>query len=98
MRDAPRSKVELLTLRFADAPSFFVVASGRGVCDQLRASGRSTAVVEYDVHGRLGELRGYSLRSIDGKPYRDEDPGVGMSGEECDGGPRQRHPLEDSLR
>ena len=94
----PPSGVELLTLRYVADPSYYDVASGRGVCDELRASGKPTAAVVYDVWGAPGRLRGYNIQQINGKPFHELDPGVAHSGQQAVSGRQSRHPLEAALR
>ncbi|MBS1857257.1 MAG: hypothetical protein JST11_17950 [Acidobacteria bacterium] len=93
----PPSGVELLTLRYPEDPAYFDVASGRGICAELRAAGRKTATVVYVVWGPPGELQGYRIEKIDGKPFHELDPGVAHSGYQ---GARagRIHPLQRALQ
>jgi hypothetical protein len=78
-------------LRFVEDPSYEEVVSGRGLCDQLRASGKRAVVVEYDTWGNsFRGLIGYREVSVDGKPILDVG-GWGSSGAHGRVGP---HPLE----
>jgi hypothetical protein len=77
--------------RFVEDPSYEEVASGRGLCDQLRASGKRVVVVEYETWGNsFRGLIGYREASVDGKPIVDVG-GWGSSGAHGRVGP---HPLE----
>ena len=37
--------------RYVENPEYYDLASGRGLCQQLQASGKSTAELTYDVWG-----------------------------------------------
>jgi hypothetical protein len=70
---------------------------GRGLCEQLGRSGRSTASVVYDAWGSpLQRLHGYRIESINGQPLQYAG-GLGRSGREGmgKGGP---HPLAKALQ
>jgi hypothetical protein len=77
--------------RFVEDPRFEDVVSGRGLCDQLRRSGKSVASVEFEAWGnsRRG-LQGYRETAVDGKPIIDVG-GWTSSGASGRTGP---HPLE----
>jgi hypothetical protein len=77
--------------RFVEDPRFEDVVSGRGLCDQLRRSGKSVVAVEFEAWGnsRRG-LHGYREIAVDGKPIIDVG-GWTSSGASGRTGP---HPLE----
>jgi hypothetical protein len=77
--------------RFVEDPRFEDVVSGRGLCDQLRRSGKSVVAVEFEAWGnsRRG-LQGYREITVDGNPIIYVG-GWGSSGASGRTGP---HPLE----
>ena len=87
---------EPVIFRYPEAPGFFDMASGRSLCQQLRASGRSTAKVTYDVWGSsfMG-LHGYRIELVNGQRLQDigGPAGSGYHGE-GNSGP---HPLTKVL-
>jgi hypothetical protein len=97
--DSQHRVAELLSFRYPEDPSYYDVASGRGICEELRAAGRKTAHVIYRVWGNsfTGKLHGYQIESINGQPFRDIDAGIGHSGRDGIGNSR-RHPLESALK
>jgi hypothetical protein len=77
--------------RFVEDPRFEEVVSGKGLCDQLRISGKRVVAVEYETWGSSYRgLIGFREVSVDGKPIVDVG-GWGSSGAHGQGGP---HPLE----
>jgi hypothetical protein len=69
-RDYP--KAQPVRFRFIEDPRFEDVVSGKGLCDQLKASGKKVVVVEFDTWGdSVQGLIGYRYVSIDGKPIID---------------------------
>jgi hypothetical protein len=55
--------------KFVEDPSYEDEVSGKGLCDQLRTSGKRTVMVEYDTWGNSYRgLIGYREVSVDGKP------------------------------
>ena len=96
-QDPQYPTAEPVMFRYVENPGFFDVASGRGLCEQLRTSGKSTATVTYDVWGSpFHRLHGYSITSINGQPLRNAG-GPGRSGYHGVGnsGP---HPLAKALQ
>ena len=77
--------------RFVVDPHYEDVVSGRGLCDQLRRSGKKQVAVEIEAWGdaALG-LRGYRELSVDGVPIVDVG-GWSSSGATNPTGP---HPLD----
>jgi hypothetical protein len=85
-----------VTFRYIDDPDYHDVSSGRGLCEQLRASGKKTAEVMYDVWGNAWQgMRGYRIESVDGQPLPDFG-GPAWSGHEGIG--NRPHPLERALK
>lgn len=77
--------------RFIEDPSYEEVVSGKGLCDQLKASGKRVVVVQYDTWGNsFRGLIGYREVSVDSKPIVDVG-GWSSSGAHERVGP---HPLE----
>jgi hypothetical protein len=77
--------------RFVEDPHFEDVVSGRGLCDQLRSSGKTVVAVEIEAWGNSHRgLVGYREISVDSKPIVDIG-GWGSSGATGVTGP---HPLE----
>lgn len=76
--------------RYVEDPHYEEVASGRGLCDQLKSSGKRVVVVEFEAWGNSSSgLRGFHEISVDGKPLVDVG-GWGSSGSTDAVGP---HPL-----
>ena len=77
--------------RFIEDPSYEEVVSGKGLCDQLKASGKRVVVVQYDTWGNsFRGLIGYREVSVDSRPIVDVG-GWSSSGAHERVGP---HPLE----
>jgi hypothetical protein len=78
-------------LTFVEDPHFEDIVSGRGLCDQLRTSGKVVVAVEFEAWGNTREgLEGYRELSVDGRPIVDIG-GWTSSGASGRSGP---HPLE----
>ncbi len=76
--------------RYVADPHYEEVVSGRGLCDQLKDSGKKVVVVEYEAWGDYFHgLVGYREISVDGKAIVDVG-GWGSSGANTTVGP---HPL-----
>jgi hypothetical protein len=96
-RDPGYPDAEPVMFRYAEDPEYFDLKSGRGLCQQLRSSGKSTVAVTYDVWGSSSRgLHGYRIELINGLPLRDIG-GPARSGYHGpgNGGP---HPLTKALR
>jgi hypothetical protein len=96
-RDPRYPEAEPVVFRYPEAPGFYDLASGRGLCEQLRASGRSTVKVAYEAWGSLFQpLHGYRIESVEGRPLRDIGGPArsGYSGQ----GHSDPHPLTKALR
>jgi preprotein translocase subunit SecG len=78
--------------RYLENPQYEEVASGKGLCDELKGSGRNVVLVEFAVWGNSFQgLRGFREVSVDGKPIINVG-GSGYSGAYgSDIGP---HPLQ----
>jgi len=77
--------------RFVEDPQFEEVVSGRGLCDQLKASGKKIVAVEYETWGDSSSgLIGFREIAVDGQPIVTVG-GWGSSGSHIQGG---QHPLE----
>ena len=71
-RDVRYPEAGPVMFRYIEDPRYFDVASGRGLCGQLRASGRNTARVTYEVWGTASRgLHGYRMELINGLPLQD---------------------------
>jgi hypothetical protein len=71
-RDPGYPDAEPVMFRYTENPAFYDLASGRGLCLQLRASGKSTADVTYEVWGTPSRgLHGYRMELINGRPLQD---------------------------
>ena len=70
MRDYPQAQP--VRFRFVEDPRVEDVISGKGLCDQLKASGKKVVVMEFDTWGNsLHGLIGYREVSVDGKAIID---------------------------
>ena len=77
--------------RFVEGPQYEEVVSGRGLCDQLKATGKEPVMVEFEAWGtRQRGLIGYREIAVDGNPIIDAG-GWGSSG--STGNPTGAHPL-----
>jgi hypothetical protein len=94
-RDPGYPDAEPVMFRYAEDPAYFDVASGSGLCQQLRSSGKSTVRVTYDVWGSSLGLHGYRIDLINGQPL--QDIGAGRSGYHGTGNPGP-HPLAKALQ
>jgi hypothetical protein len=94
MPDAPDAQT--VRLRFVEAPEFEEEVSGRGLCDKLKASGKTTVLVGYDTFGNSFDgLVGFNEQTVDGERIADVG-GWGSSGSHS---MRTRpHPLEKLYR
>jgi hypothetical protein len=71
-RDPAYPDAEPVMFRYAEDPGYFDLASGRGLCQQLRSSGKGTVKVTYDAWGSLFRgLHGYRIELINGQPLQD---------------------------
>ena len=96
-RDLQYPDAEPVMFRYVEDPEYFDVASGRGLCQQLRTSGKSTARITYDAWGSSFQpLHGYRIELINGQPLQDIG-GPARSGRRGmgNGGP---HPLSRALQ
>ena len=96
-RDARYPEAEPVMFRYMENPEYYDLKSGRGLCQQLRASGKSTAEVTYDVWGTASRgLHGYRIELINGLPLQDiGGPGESGYGGMGNSGP---HPLASALQ
>ena len=87
---------EPVIFRYPEAPGFFDLASGRGLCQQLQSAGKNTAKVTYEVWGTSRGLHGYRIDLVNGQPLQDigGPAGSGWQGR-GNGGP---HPLLRALQ
>jgi hypothetical protein len=95
-RDPQYPDAQPVVFQYPDGPGYYDLASGRGLCDQLQASGSSTARVTYEAWGSMIQpLHGYRIESVNGRPLQDAG-GPAQSGYRGmgDGGP---HPLTKAL-
>lgn len=54
---------------YVENPSYYDVVPGKGLCDQLKASGKRVVVVQFETHGNSSRgLIGYHEVAVDGKP------------------------------
>ena len=84
-----------MRFRFVTDPSYEEEVSGKGLCDQLKASGKKVVVVEYETWGNFYRgLIGYREVAVDGKPIVDVG-GWGSSGARERVGPS---PLEKAFK
>ena len=84
-------EAQCVRFKYVEDPSYEEEVSGRGLCDQLTASGKKVVVVEYETWGdSIRGLIGFREVSVDGKPIVDVG-GWGSSGHHERVGP---HPLE----
>ena len=92
MREYPEAQT--VRFKFVEAPRYQEEVSGKGLCDQLRAAGKRTVMVDYDTWGNsFRGLIGYREVSVDGKPMVD----VGGWGSSGANGTKEEigpHPLE----
>ena len=96
-RDVRYPEAEPVMFQYTEEPEYYDLASGRGLCQQLRASGKSAAKVTYDVWGTASRgLHGYRIELINGLPLQDIG-GPARSGYHGmgNGGP---HPLKSALQ
>ena len=71
-RDLRYPEAEPVMFRYVENPEYYDLASGRGLCQQLQASGKSTAELTYDVWGTASRaIHGYRIESINGRPLQD---------------------------
>lgn len=95
-QDINYPEAEPVLFRYTEDPEYFDLASGRALCQQLQASGKSRAEVTYQVWGnRVSGLHGYHIESVNGQPLNDIG-GPAWSG--CHGTCKAVHPLESALR
>jgi hypothetical protein len=88
MPEAPDAQP--VRFRYVADPHYEEVVAGRGLCDQLKSSGKKVVVVEYEAWGDyLHGLVGYRETSVDGKAIVNAG-GWGSSGANTTVGP---HPL-----
>jgi hypothetical protein len=81
--------------RYVADPHYEEVVSGRGLCNQLKASGKKVVVVEYEAWGDyLHGLIGYREISVDGKKTVGVG-GWGSSGSNTTVGP---HPMKQLFK
>jgi hypothetical protein len=84
-------EAQCVRFKFVEDPSYEDEISGRGLCDQLRASGKKVVVIEFETWGdSLRGLIGFREVSVDHKPIVDVG-GWGSVGAHERVGP---HPLE----
>jgi hypothetical protein len=96
-RDPGYPDAEPVMFRYTENPAYYDFASGRGLCQQLRASGKSTAEVKYEVWGTASRgLHGYHIELINGLRLQDIG-GPARSGYHGNGKSGQ-HPLTRALR
>jgi len=96
-RDPTYPSAEPVLFRYTEDPGYFDLASGRGLCEELRGSGKSTASVTYEVWGSASRgLHGYRIESINGHSLQDIG-GPARSGYYGRGNPGP-HPLASALR
>jgi len=96
-RDPGYPDAEPVMFRYSEDPGYFDLASGRGLCEQVRSSGNRTVRVTYDVWGSSsGGLHGYRIESINGQPLQDAG-GTAGSGYHGTGNPGP-HPLARALQ
>ena len=96
-RDPGYPDAEPVMFRYTENPAFYDFASGRALCQQLRASGKSTAEVKYEVWGTASRgLHGYHIELINGLRLQDIG-GPARSGYHGNGKSGQ-HPLTRALR
>ncbi len=98
MREYPDAQP--VRFRFVENPHHEVVTSGRGLCDQLEASGKKVVSVEFDVFGnRWNGLHGFNDVAVDGRAIVDVG-GWGSSGSHSNGpgDPAGPHPFEALFR
>ena len=70
MRDYPQAQP--VRFRFVEDPTFEDVISGKGLCDQLKASRKKVVVMEFDTWGNSVQgLIGFREVSVEGKPIID---------------------------
>jgi len=77
-------------LRYVEDPHYEEVISGRDLCDQLKGSGKTVVLVQFEAWGNSNGLVGYREISVDGKAIVNAG-GWGSSGATNPVGP---HPLE----
>ena len=66
MPDAPVAQT--VRFRFVEAPEYEEEVSGRGLCDKLKASGKTTVLVGYDTFGNSFDgLLGFNEETVDGE-------------------------------
>jgi hypothetical protein len=88
---AEYAEAQTVRFTFVEAPRYQEKVSGRSLCDQLKAAGKRTVVVEYDAWGNSYQgLIGYYEVSVDGKPIVDVGGWGSSSAKEGTGS----HPLE----
>jgi hypothetical protein len=88
MPDAPDAQP--VRFKYVANPHYEEIVSGRGLCDQLKSSGKKVVVVEYEAWGDYFHgLVGYNEVSVDGKRIVGAG-GWGSSGSDTTVGP---HPL-----
>jgi hypothetical protein len=62
-------EAQSVRFKFVEDPSYEDEVFGKGLCDQLRTSGKRTVLVQYDTWGNSYRgLFGYREVSVDGKP------------------------------
>ena len=88
---------EPVMFRYMEYPPYYDLASGRGLCQQLQASGKRTAKVTYDVWGTASRgIHGYRIELINGQPLQDFG-GPARSGYQGPSNPGP-HPLTRALK
>src|SRR5262245_13510342 len=71
-RDLRNPEAEPVMFRYTENPDYYDLQSGRGLCQQLQASSKSTVRVTYDVWGTAAQgLHGYRIELINGVPLQD---------------------------
>lgn len=82
---------QTVRFKYVEDPSYEEVVSGRGLCDQLKGSGKKVIAVEYETWGNSSRgLIGFSEVSVDGKALVD----AGGRGSSSARGRIGSHPLE----
>lgn len=81
--------------RYVENPHFDEIASGRGLCDQLKSRDKPVVAVEFEVWGdRVRGLRGFNEIAVDDKPIINVGGWGGSGGDDS----KLPHPLETEFR